>query len=80
MVRQRTLTPSFGGSNPPSPGKKGFSISGTGTFSFMLEYLSHFMERFVEIPEGISYEEMMLNLLAALHPPTYVHTQNGLRR
>ncbi|MBR3242057.1 MAG: hypothetical protein IKF90_05065 [Parasporobacterium sp.] len=46
----------------------------------MLEYLSHFMERFVEIPEGISYEEMMLNLLAALHPPTYVHTQNGLRR
>lgn len=52
-----------------------FCMPNSGTFSFMLEYLSHFMEHFVEIPGGITFEDMMLNLLAALHPPTYVHTQ-----
>ena len=52
-----------------------FRMPNSGTFSFMLEYLCHFMERFIEIPGGISFEDMMVNLLAALHPPTYVHTQ-----
>ncbi len=33
MVRQRTLTPSFGGSNPPSPGKKDPGTLSTGIFA-----------------------------------------------
>ena len=52
-----------------------FCMPNSGTFSFMLEFLTHFVERFIEIPGGITFEEMMLDIMAALHPPTYVHTQ-----
>jgi len=52
-----------------------FRMPNSGTFSFMLELLSIFTERFIEIPGGMTFENMMLSLLAALHPPTYVHSQ-----
>ncbi|MCR5097480.1 MAG: HD domain-containing protein [Lachnospiraceae bacterium] len=44
------------------------------SFSFLLEYLTSFLERFIEIPGEITFESMCLNCLAALHPPTYVHS------
>ncbi len=44
------------------------------SFSFLLEYLSSFLERFVAIPGEINFEKMGLNCMAALHPPTYVHS------
>lgn len=52
-----------------------FCMPNGGTFTFMMEYLSHFIEHYIELPGGVSFEEMMIDLLAALHPPTYVHTQ-----
>ena len=52
-----------------------FQMPNSGIFSYMLEYISHFINYFVEIPEGIHFEDMMLDLLAAMHPPTYVHSR-----
>ena len=47
----------------------------TGSLSFMLGLLMHFLNEFVEYPGGICFENMMLDLLAAMHPPTYVHSR-----
>ena len=44
------------------------------SFSFLLEYLTSFLERFVDIPGEMNFEKMGLNCMAALHPPTYVHS------
>ena len=44
------------------------------SFSFLLEYLTSFLERFIEIPGEITFETMCLKCMAALHPPTYVHS------
>lgn len=43
-------------------------------FNFLQEYLIGFLEEFIEIPGVISFEDMGLNCLAAIHPPTYVHS------
>ena len=50
------------------------SSRGSGSFSFMMEYLNSFLERFIEIPGKFSFEEMVLNCLAALHPESYIHS------
>ena len=52
-----------------------FLMPNSGIFSYMLEYISNFLQHFIEIPEGIQFEEIMLDLLAAMHPPTYVHSR-----
>ena len=44
------------------------------SFSFMMEYLTSFLERFIEIPGEMDIETMGLKCMAALHPPTYVHS------
>ena len=46
----------------------------SGTLSSMLEYCQGIIDRFIEVPGGLSFEEMALECLAALHPPTYVHS------
>ncbi len=43
-------------------------------FNYLQEYLMGFLEAFIEIPGTMTFEEMGLYCLAALHPPTYVHT------
>ncbi|MBR6849394.1 MAG: HD domain-containing protein, partial [Lachnospiraceae bacterium] len=43
-------------------------------FCYMLEYLSSFLDRFIEIPGEETFEKMGLSCMAALHPPTYVHS------
>ena len=45
-----------------------------GGLSFLLEFLSDIMEHFIEVPSGITFEDMALQCMAALHPPTYVHS------
>ena len=45
-----------------------------GRLTFLLTYLSLILKNFIELPDGMGFETMCLNLLAALHPPTYVHT------
>jgi len=46
----------------------------SGSLSSMLEFCQCIIDRFIEVPGGFSFEEMALECLAALHPPTYVHS------
>ena len=44
------------------------------SLSFVLTYLIMILETFIETPDGMRFETFCLDLMAALHPPTYVHT------
>lgn len=46
----------------------------SGVLSFMLTFLSEILKNYIEVPGGISFEEMCLRLMAVIHPPTFVHT------
>ena len=46
----------------------------TGALSFMLTFLSELLKHFIEVDDGISFAEMCMKLMAAMHPPTYVHS------
>ncbi len=48
--------------------------TGEGAFSFFVEYITTFLDRFVELQGGMSFEDMCLNCMAALHPPAYVRS------
>lgn len=49
--------------------------TGVDNYSLMLEYFAEILYNFLEFEGGISFEEMGLRSLAALHPPTYVHSR-----
>ena len=51
-----------------------FNMSGKESLSFMLEFLSMLMTNFIEIPGIMTFEDFCLSCIAALHPPTYVHS------
>ena len=47
-----------------------------GHLSFLLSELTFLMERFVEIEGVLDFENVCMELLAAIHPPTYVHSMS----
>lgn len=51
-----------------------FHMPNNGSLSTLLEYYIAIINRFIEIPGGITFEDMVLQCLAALHPPTYIHS------
>ena len=51
-----------------------FHMPNSGSLSSMLEFFQGIIDRFIEVPGGLSFDEMALECLAALHPPTYVHS------
>lgn len=51
-----------------------FCMQNTGSFSYLLEYFVAFMRKFIELPGQMTFLDACLNGIAALHPPTYVHT------
>ena len=51
-----------------------FHMPNNGSFSTLLEYYIGIIHRYIEIPGGITFEEMALRCLAALHQPTYIHS------
>ena len=51
-----------------------FCMQNTGSFSYLLEYFVAFMRNFIELPGQMTFMDACLNGIAALHPPTYVHT------
>ncbi len=51
-----------------------FRAPNTGTLSFMLEYYSQIIERFIDVPSGVDFEDFVMQCMAAIHPPTYVHS------
>ena len=44
------------------------------SISYMLSYVSDVLSDFIEVEGGMTFEDMALSLMVALHPPTYVHT------
>ena len=40
----------------------------------ILEYYCNILNRFIEEPSSDTFEQMVLKLLSAFHPPTYVHS------
>lgn len=52
-----------------------FRMPNSGTLSELLELYTPLLLYFVEVPGKITFEEMGLRSLAALHPPTYVHSR-----
>ncbi len=52
-----------------------FQLPNSGVLVYTLEYLEYLLSQFREIPGGVSFEEIGLNCMAALHPPTYVHSK-----
>ena len=51
-----------------------FRMPNSGSLSSLLEYYVNIIDRFIEVPGGPTFEEMALQCLAALHPPTYIHS------
>lgn len=49
-------------------------IPNGGSLSYMMEYFSYLLGNYIELPGGTTFETMCLNCLAALHPPTFVHS------
>ena len=47
-----------------------------GYLSFLLTELVFFLDHFIEVEDGIDFETMCMELLAAIHPPTYVHSMS----
>ncbi|MCR4585430.1 MAG: HD domain-containing protein [Lachnospiraceae bacterium] len=51
-----------------------FHCPNTGSLTFFLEYFTRIIENFIEIPSGVPFEEFALQCIAAVHPPTYIHS------
>ena len=45
-----------------------------GHLSFLLTELVFLLEHFIEVDGEIDFETMYLSILAAIHPPTYIHS------
>ncbi len=54
--------------------KYSFGMPNSNTLTVMLEYLYDIIHNFIEIPSCITFEDMVLQCMAAIHPPTYVHS------
>ena len=45
-----------------------------GHLSYLISDLSVLLEDFIEVEDGIGFEAICMELLAVIHPPTYVHS------
>ena len=52
-----------------------FQMPNAGALSFCMEYFAEVVNTFIEVPGGIAFEDFALQSLAALHPPTYIHSR-----
>ncbi|MCR5684152.1 MAG: HD domain-containing protein [Lachnospiraceae bacterium] len=51
-----------------------FHMPNAGALTFAMEYFAEIVQNFTELPGGITFEDFALQSLAALHPPTYIHS------
>ena len=51
-----------------------FHMPNGETMTVMLEYFAGIIEDFIEVPGGVTFENMVLQCIVAFHPPTYVHS------
>ena len=53
-----------------------FRMPKTGVLSFMLTFIHNILRDYIVVPGGLSLKDMCLEIMAAMHPTTYVHTLN----
>lgn len=46
----------------------------TTSMPFLISYFTDILKSYREVPGGMSFEAFGLNMMAAIHPPTYVHS------
>ena len=51
-----------------------FGVPKVGAAFELMDYYAPLLFRFMEVPGGLSFEEMGLKSFAAFHPPTYIHS------
>ena len=51
-----------------------FNMPNGESISVLMESYANFLYGYIEKPSGITFESMVLQCLAAFHPPTYVHS------
>ena len=51
-----------------------FSMPKLGAFYDLMDHYAPLLFNYMEIPGGLTFEEMGLKSFAAFHPPTYIHT------
>ena len=52
-----------------------FAMPNNGALSYLLDFTAAILRHFIEVPGALSFKDMGLNCLAALHPPTYIHSR-----
>jgi len=52
-----------------------FHMPNGGSLSTVLEYSTTLLDQFIELPGNYDFETMGMEYMAALHPPTYIHSQ-----
>ena len=56
-----------------------FRMPNSGTLTAIQDFFTVLIRHFIEIPGGITFQDMCLNSMAAFHPPTYVHSMTVAR-
>ena len=51
-----------------------FRAKNSEAFALLLEYFSELLWHYIELPGEMSFRQMGLYSMAALHPPTYIHS------
>ena len=51
-----------------------FHMPNGGSLSYVMGYFTQLLDEYIETPSGLSFEGMLLFSIAALHPPTAVHS------
>ena len=51
-----------------------YRMPNSGIFSSLLEYCIQILNSFIEVPGGLTFEDMGMQCMAALHPPTFLHS------
>jgi len=51
-----------------------FKMPGDGSKCFLMEYLAEYINRFIEIPSVYTIKDFVIQCMAAIHPPTYIHS------
>ena len=41
-----------------------------------MTFMTDLLKEYIEVPGGIGFQDMCMALMAAMHPPTYVHSKN----
>ena len=52
-----------------------FKMPSDGIMSYAMEFIMLIIRNYIEVPSGIHMKDFVLSIIAAIHPPTYIHSQ-----